>query len=640
LSISAFLACALAQDVQYTLEFPNATHHEAEIEVRFEGAPPRLQVRMSRSSPGRYATHEFARNVYNVRVTDGAGRTLQFTRPNAHQWDVSGHDGTVVVRYTLFGDAANGTYASINASGALLNMPGTLLWARELQSRPAALTIRPPTGRNWKVATQLEPISELKFRAPHLQYLLDSPLLIGDITFQEWTAGQAKMRIGFSHNGTPAEGAALARILEAAVSESEGVFGELPAFDFGTYTFMVDIRQGLAVDGMEHRNSTMVNLSQSIKDMRAVPAVLPHEFFHAWNVERIRPQSLEPFQFEDTNISEELWFAEGFTSYYSLLILRRAGLTSLDRMLAGMTSYLNAVLSSPVSGTGSAVEMSQYAPFADRGAGGGTITYVPSNLRNMFVSYYSYGAALALGIDLAIRSEYPSKSADDWMRAMWVQFGRSQRDYRPVKAYTLDNLEKTLASVTSNEFAARIFNQHIRGKEPMLYEALLAKAGLLLRPVRPAAASLGHTAFTFSDAGAVLSAGTLRGTPLYLAGLDNGDRIVQIDGKDLKTQRDLDEWLKTKKPNDRITAKVTTSTGTRDVEVVLAGDPALEIVPLERAKRNVSKQQLALRDGWLASKAARPLPVLHRFCGQCRRAHPFEFETCPYDGKPLGFVQP
>jgi predicted metalloprotease with PDZ domain len=209
-----------------------------------------------------------------------------------------------------------------------------------------------------------------------------------------------------------------------------------------------------------------------------------------------------------------------------------------------------------------------------------------------------------------------------------------------VKTYTLSDLERTLASVTTPAFALQIFNQHIRGKQPMPYEALLAKAGLLLRPAKPSAAWLGHTAFTFSDAGAVVAAGTLRGTPLYQAGLDNRDRIVLIDSKALKSQKDLDEWLKSKKPGDKVTAKVETSTGSRDIEIVLASDPTLEIVRFEQAKLEVSKEQSAFRDLWLTSKAKRPLPRLHRYCPQCRRAHPFEFENCPYDGKPLELVLP
>src|SRR5690606_8988480 len=135
-----------------------------------------LELRMSRSSPGRYALHEFAKNVYRVRAVDGAGRELTITRPNPYQWDVAGHDGTVRVTYTLFGDHADGTYTGIDLTHAHMNMPATFMWARGMGERPIAVTFRPPAGSEWRVATQLVAAGEPgRYVAPHLQYFLDSP---------------------------------------------------------------------------------------------------------------------------------------------------------------------------------------------------------------------------------------------------------------------------------------------------------------------------------------------------------------------------------------------------------------------------------------------------------------------------------
>ncbi|NNF29571.1 MAG: M61 family peptidase, partial [Gemmatimonadetes bacterium] len=112
--------------IHYEVSFPNATHHEAEVEIEFPALPPGpLEIRMSRTSPGRYALHEFAKNVYNVRIADGSGRPLEASRPDLHQWTVSGHDGTVSVRYTLFADRIDGTYASVDRGGANLNIPAS-----------------------------------------------------------------------------------------------------------------------------------------------------------------------------------------------------------------------------------------------------------------------------------------------------------------------------------------------------------------------------------------------------------------------------------------------------------------------------------------------------------------------------------
>jgi hypothetical protein len=120
-------AAARGAAVEYAIAFPNAAHHEAEVAVTFRAVPPgALQLRMSRSSPGRYALHEFAKNVYALKAVDSKGRALTVTRPNPHQWDVRGHDGTVKVTYTLFGDRGDGTYAGIDRSMAHPQHPGDL----------------------------------------------------------------------------------------------------------------------------------------------------------------------------------------------------------------------------------------------------------------------------------------------------------------------------------------------------------------------------------------------------------------------------------------------------------------------------------------------------------------------------------
>jgi predicted metalloprotease with PDZ domain len=271
--------------------------------------------------------------------------------------------------------------------------------------------------------------------------------------------------------------------------------------------------------------------------------------------------------------------------------------------------------------------MSQWAPFGD---GGNSVAQ--SNAQNIFVSYYPYGAALGLGIDLAIRSEFPGKSLDDWMRAMWQRHGRYQKDYKPERPYTMADLEQALASVTSAEFASRIFRKHVRGKEPMDYAALLEKAGFLLRNA-PGDPWLGSTALRFAEDGATLTGGTVRGSPLYEAGIDRGHRITELDGKPIRKNEDLTAWLKSREPGDTVKAKVVTHLGPRDLTFTLAAKPAVEVLPFEAAGRTLSPQQNALRQSWLSSKAKRPLPELRRYCSHGVTV-PFEFNFCPNDGKP------
>lgn len=141
---------------------------------------------MSRSSPGRYATHEFAKNVYAVRATDAAGRPLTMERASPQEWRVTGHAGTVVFSYTLFADRADGTYAGIDETRAHLNIPATFAWAVGFESRPIQVTFH-PANPNWKIATQLQPTANpWTFRAPNFQYFMDSPTHLGELDIREW----------------------------------------------------------------------------------------------------------------------------------------------------------------------------------------------------------------------------------------------------------------------------------------------------------------------------------------------------------------------------------------------------------------------------------------------------------------------
>ena len=153
--------------------------------------------------------------------------------------------------------------------------------------------------------------------------------------------------------------------LEAIVPEVVMVFGELPKFDTDTYTFIADYLPYASSDGMEHRNSAILTSKGRLDEPRQRTALLltaAHEFFHVWNVERIRPQSLEPFDFTDVNVSGELWLAEGFTNYYGKLVMARAGLTDAERAASSFGRTLDSVISGPGRRLNSAVDMSRLAP--------------------------------------------------------------------------------------------------------------------------------------------------------------------------------------------------------------------------------------------------------------------------------------
>lgn len=619
----------LAQEpVRYELKFPNAAHHEAEVRATFTGVrQPVLEVLMSRSSPGRYALHEFAKNVYRLKATDGQGHDLQVLQPTPYQWNVTGHKGTVVVEYTVYGDRADGTYNGIDPTHAHLNLPATVVWAHGFEKAPVSLKFDILAGSEWKIATQLAPQPDGTWTAPNMDRMMDSPVEISHHYLGEWKVGDSQFRMALHHRGTDEEAAAFARLCQAVVTEEEGVFGAFPKYDTGAYTFLLDYLPYASGDGMEHRNSTVISGAADLKDAASrLIGTVSHEFFHSWDVKRIRPKTLEPFDFERADMSGELWFAEGFTNYYGPLTLKRAGLTDTAGFARGMGNAVSAVMTAPGRQVFNVIDMSRRAPFVDAATAND-----PVNTSNTFISYYTYGQALALGIDLSIRSRFPGKTLDDWMRTMW----REHPDAN--KPYTLDDLEKTLGEVTGKDFAADIFRRHIYGKEPMDYEALLARAGLLLQKRTGAAGRnyLGAQGTLWSDRGMEITGATLNGSPLYNAGIDRGDVITDWDRSAPRTQRDLDAALEKHKAGDKIHLKLDSRGGKKEVDLTLADSPALQLVPYELADKELTPEMKTFREAWLSSKAVHALPKVQKYCPMCRRTHPFEFDNCPYDGTAL-----
>jgi predicted metalloprotease with PDZ domain len=602
-------AAGLAQGkVEYEISFPNAVHHEAEITVMFSGVPvgKPLVVRMSRSSPGRYALHEFSRNVYNLRVSDDKGAPLAVTRPNSTQWDIAGHRGKVRVSYTLFGDLGSGTYTGIDHTMAHLSIPATFMFARGLENAPITVRFRRPQA-NWKIATQLAPTADAEvFSAPHLQYFMDSPTMLGELRFREWPVqsnGKTyTIRLALNDNCSDAELDEFTEMTKKIVAEQIAIFGEAPDFDFGAYTFIANYVPQIGGDGMEHRNSTSLTSPRSLKgNPRANLGTVSHEFFHAWNVERLRPRTLEPFSFEDANVADGLWVGEGFTQYYGDLAMKRAGFSSNDASFArGLGFTINTVVNAPGRRLHGPIEMSQQAVFED-GSGGG----LPTNSRNLFVSYYTYGSAVALGLDLTLRTKFPGKTLDDYMRELWHSYGKHQKNYAPARPYTIADLKASLAKLTGDlAFANDYFARYVEGREVVDYESLLAKAGFQLRKAR--AGKVWLDAQLREQGGALVIGGpTLTSGPLYQAGLDRGDKILMFDGQAVAKPSDVQTTLEKHKPGDVVAIEAEQRGVKRSVQLTFTEDPQLEVVAYESINKEVTPEMKKLRAEWLGSRVAR-----------------------------------
>ena len=611
ISISSFAQIdnASQKPIYYVISFPNAVHHEAEIVMTIPKAPSgRLEFRMSRSSAGRYATHEFGKNIYNIKATDVDGNELKLTQIEGDVYELAEHPETVKISYTLFANLTDGTYASIDLSHAHLNMPAVFLWTVGQDSRAITIQFKDLDTYGWKVATQLKHEGENVYSAPNLQYLMDSPTELSNFKETSWqvvnTDGKTETINLTAHSDDSKETIDnFGKMVQKVVLEEKAVYGELPAYDFGEYTFLDDVYPTNDGDGMEHRNSTcIVDEDKQIAGNEIEElGTFAHEFFHCWNVKRIRPKSLEPFNFTHANMSSELWFAEGFTQYYGELLLVRAGFHNVDDYSKTLSGLVNSVLNTPAAAKYPETQMSRYSVFADAG-----VAYDPTNRVNIFTTYYYYGGATALALDLRLRSEF-NLTLDDYMKAVWLAVGKVQ------KPYTIPDLEKILGKLTTPKFADDFFTRYIYGIEKNNYEELLAKAGLILRKANPGkawAGPLGYDRFRGiagvtrdnGSNGLALKTSTLMGSPIYKAGLDAGDIILKADGKSINDAATFNAIVAGKNIGDKILVDYKNRTGAHQTTITLEENPYLEIVTYEKAGKELTKEQQDFRNNWLSSK--------------------------------------
>lgn len=588
-----FIAYSYSQSVSYSISFDNAVHHEAQIKASFSSIPKdTFFVRMSRTSPGRYALHEFAKNVYGVQATDSKGNPLKITRPDPYQWAITGHDGEVHLQYILFANRGDGTYSQIDETNAHLNIPATFMYAPSLADRSIEIDFNIREDLGWKVATQLPWVSGNTYSAPNLNYFMDSPTQISDHHIREFIVDGQTIRMALLHNGTQEETDIYFEKIKKIVLVEKAIYGELPQFDYGTYTFLATYMPNASGDGMEHRNSTILTSTRSLTSggMERNIGTVSHEFFHAWNVERIRPTDLKPFDFEQANMSGSLWFAEGFTSYYTNLVLCRAGLISPKKYVEGLSGTFNYVWNSPARHYFNPIEMSYQAPFVDAAT-----SVDPVNRDNTFISYYSYGSVLGLALDLSLRKE--DLNLDDFMKLIWDTYGKTE------KPYTISDLHESLNKYAGKTFGDTFFNQYIYASEMPNYDDLFNSVGVVLKqnletPYFGAYISINE------DLKGTITRNTKIGSPAYEAGLEKGDVITAINGKPFEEGQSFGTLIKTFKVDQLISVDYERFGQKLNTSVVIKGNPNYSIHYLSEThdESAPTQSQLEHRKDWLWMK--------------------------------------
>nr|WP_027125614.1 PDZ domain-containing protein [Gelidibacter mesophilus] len=583
--LSSFLFQAQISS-KYTMSFENAVHHEATVKATFTNLKSEIaEFAMSRSSPGRYALHEFAKNVYDVKVTDSKGTKLEATRPDPYTWQVKGHDGTINVSYTLFGNHGDGTYAQFDETHAHFNAPAAFIYVPELKDQEVEVTFEVRKDLDWKVATQLKHVKNNTYYAKDFQYLMDSPVEIANFRERSFKVkDQSIVLVMHDDAATDEQIDMYFEKVKKVVLEQMQVFGELPIFDYGTYTFLACYMPNATGDGMEHRNSTTIPSSRSLfkGGLESNIGTVAHEFFHIWNVERLRPKALEPYDFSRANMSGDLWFAEGFTSYYDDLSLVRSGIISQEDYINGIVRTFNYVWTSPGRQFFNPIEMSYQAPFVDAAR-----SVDETNRENTFISYYSYGSMLGLGLDLSLREK--GLNLDAFMTLVWNAYGKTEIPY------TAEDVHKSLNTYAGKEFGDHFFNSYIYKSGMPDYERLLKQVGVTLE-------TKNEIDFGAMVRNQKLISNPKIGSSAYNAGFQKGDKLLHIGTVALDGDVSLNSVLSTFKAGEKISVSFERFGTEKKVELLIATDVSYGLKLIDEKSKELTKEAKQKRDSWLNSK--------------------------------------
>src|SRR2546423_808234 len=599
---------APAYKISYRITMPQPASHlfELRVDVRGLAGADHVDFQMPRWSPGRYAVFDFAKNVQEAGASyycppdakcDSA--TLPAERLDTQTWRVStkGSDG-VSFFYKVFGDDLSGTFSQLDTHHANFNGGSVFVYVVGHKQDPLSLKVEAPAG--WKIINgySTRP-DESEFQFPNYDVLIDTPTEVApDLTVQTCEVGGKLYRV-VVHSLGPEGGHRdeLVRAVEKIV-RAEVATIEPPEFDQYPFLFHFDpnTRRG---DGMEHLNSTQIVETGALADREVLDSAIgtaAHEFFHNWNVKRLRPVGLGPWDFTKPVVTQGLWIAEGFTNYYGKLSERRAGIWSDEQLFKSYAGAIGVIENAPGSRLMSAVESSLIAPFIDRGS-----SDQRTNLSNTSVSYYPKGETLALALDLLIRGRTRGRaSLDDVMRRAYEEFYlKSPNDsyYLRGRAYTVEDFQRVATEVAGFDLSD-FFRRHAYGVEPPPYDEALAYVGLRLtrtRERRPTNAGLTVVADDTPQQRARVSA-VQKSSAAETAGLKVGDVLVSVGDKSVTAA----DWFASLNASNAARVPVVVLRDGKNVTLELALPPAQErtLYRIEEDK-DAAPEARALRDAWL-----------------------------------------
>lgn len=571
-----------AAQIQYTVTFPEAQAHYADIEMNISGLEQnQLNLKLPVWTPGSYLVREFSKNIESLSALAN-NKSVEVVKTRKNIWQLNTQGLTAVtIKYRVYAFEISVRTSFIDASHGFLSISGMFLYPDGMLHQPSTIHIVP--YKNWsKVSTSLEMVNNDPFTrySPDYDILFDSPIEVGNQDIFTFDAAGVKYEVAMVNEGNY-DKARLKKDMAHIVELETAIYGENPNKH---YTFIVH-NYAKGGGGIEHLSSTVLGAARNSYGTEAgyqgFLGLVAHEHFHLWNVKRLRPIALGPFDYDNENYTTDLWIAEGFTAYYDNLVVHRTKLYSTENYLGVLASDINTVENQP----GAKVQSLSQASFD------AWIKYYrpDENAINTTVSYYNKGSLIAMLLDLEIINDTQgAKSLDDVMRYMYQEYYKNKK-----RGYTDAEFKQALekfADCNLDDF----YRKYVNGLDDLNYNQYLGYAGyqLVNDYANTSNPTLGIKTTIVNGRVKVLN--VLRGSAAWIDGISVNDEIVAINGLPIA---DFTNLLPGKQVGDKVTVNLFRDGRPMDIPVTLLKDEQVKyrIISLDK----VTPQQLTVRNKWL-----------------------------------------
>jgi predicted metalloprotease with PDZ domain len=550
LLIAIFVVPPCDATISYQLSLANPSQHLFHVTVNVPDVHGDLILRMPAWN-ALYEIRDFSSRIQRVEAFTGS-HALTIEKVDKLAWHVRG-EGIVTVRYSIYWDSPGPFASQLSEEHAFINPAMVFMYVPERRDEKIVLALQ-DLPSSWNVTTALDlstfqsvPNTAHTVSAQNYDAFADGPIEIG--TFELFRIPEIEPAISVAIHGDGWKQADVENTLRKICKYEIELMGGAP-FDHYLFIFHIGKAAQRAGGGMEHANSTAINIGSESQ----LASVSAHEFFHLWNVKRIRPASLEPIDYTREQFTRALWFAEGVTSTYGRYAELRSGLWSKQNFYADLAQQISELESRPANRWQSA-EQSSLDTWLDK--------YDYYNGPEFSVSYYAKGQVLGDLLDILIRDRTNNeRSLDDVMRKMNETFAEQGKTYR-------DSLD---VRVTAEEIAGGsfddFFRKYVAGAEPVPYQSVLAKAGLLLRQQKIVRAELGFSMERDASGKSVVRS-VVPGSTAERAGLLVGDEISNFNRESVP--RRADHWLRNKNPGDPLKLRVLRDEKPLEITFALGG---------------------------------------------------------------------